>query len=202
MALVVLLLAITGPKIEVVDHFDMIEINHLHNVDTCHHVFTQLLCKDWCRLNRRYLVHYWRVVRKNAYDKTNVAHREAWEADKERIADSIRDHQFRQRILGIEYRGEFTGGGMLPKKVAGKYTIRFYDDGVLRVITADSVIETKTQYDPEKLDRQYLPEKDRRGLTRAYESIAFSSSIAIQMEFAWFACNQIAARGYAIYIPA
>lgn len=46
----------------------------------------------------------------------------------------------------------------------GEYTLRFLDDGVMRRVRAPSLRESWTQYDPELLDRQSLPQAARRGL--------------------------------------
>ena len=48
----------------------------------------------------------------------------------------------------------------------GCVTTIFDDEGVLRRVRAESVRETRTQYDPELLDRQHVSPEQRRGLSR------------------------------------
>jgi len=45
------------------------------------------------------------------------------------------------------------------------YTVTWRDGDVIRSITATNVRETWTQYDPELIERGYLPREHRRGLT-------------------------------------
>ena len=47
----------------------------------------------------------------------------------------------------------------------GRYTLRFYDKGVLRAVHSQAVRHTWTNYDPELAARQDLPVHQRRGLT-------------------------------------
>lgn len=46
------------------------------------------------------------------------------------------------------------------------YVSCFSDQNVLRRVRAPCVRDTWTQYDPELLDRQFLPQQSRRGLAR------------------------------------
>jgi hypothetical protein len=46
----------------------------------------------------------------------------------------------------------------------GGFATHFLDQGVLRGVRATSARDTWTQYDPELLDRQFLPPHRRRGL--------------------------------------
>ncbi|MGV3486067.1 MAG: hypothetical protein ACO1RT_16745 [Planctomycetaceae bacterium] len=45
------------------------------------------------------------------------------------------------------------------------WLIRWHDDGVLREVTAASRRETWTQYDPELIEREYLPQDQRLDLS-------------------------------------
>lgn len=46
------------------------------------------------------------------------------------------------------------------------YVAIWHDSGVLRKVEAKSVRETWTQYDPELVEREFLPKEKRRELTR------------------------------------
>lgn len=46
----------------------------------------------------------------------------------------------------------------------GRYETTWYDQGVLRTVTAQSLRETWTQYDPEMRQRSFLPQERRREL--------------------------------------
>lgn len=54
----------------------------------------------------------------------------------------------------------------LPRRsyYADTYRIMWHDDGVLREVTAKSMRETWTQHDPELVEREYLPQDQRRDL--------------------------------------
>ncbi len=59
----------------------------------------------------------------------------------------------------------------------GDYVATFYDGDVLRKIRATSVRETWTQYDPELIEREYLPKERRREL----RSLSGQKEVARQM---------------------
>ncbi|MGY8766884.1 MAG: hypothetical protein ACKVH8_00465 [Pirellulales bacterium] len=48
----------------------------------------------------------------------------------------------------------------------GTYTTSWKDGEVIRDVKADMVRETWTQYDPELVERDYLPRERRRGLSK------------------------------------
>jgi len=54
---------------------------------------------------------------------------------------------------------------------AGNWLVRWHDDGVLREVTAASQRETWTQYDPELIERENLPQDQRLDLTPALASL-------------------------------
>ncbi len=51
------------------------------------------------------------------------------------------------------------------------YRIRWHDEGVLREVVASSQRETWTQYDPELIERAYLPQDQRLELSSASPSV-------------------------------
>jgi hypothetical protein len=50
---------------------------------------------------------------------------------------------------------------MVPVKQRGKYFLRWHDDGIMREVVTGSFRETFTQYDPETLERDMLPQDQR-----------------------------------------
>jgi hypothetical protein len=50
---------------------------------------------------------------------------------------------------------------MVPVKQRGKYFMRWHDDGIMREVVTGSFRETWTQYDPETLERDMLPQDQR-----------------------------------------
>jgi hypothetical protein len=48
----------------------------------------------------------------------------------------------------------------------GKYEMRWLDGDVLRVVTADSLLVTNTDYDPEVSERERWPREKRRELRK------------------------------------
>jgi len=57
----------------------------------------------------------------------------------------------------------------LPRRAhrQGNWLVRWHDDGILREVTAASQRETWTQYDPELIERDNLPQEQRLDLTPA-----------------------------------
>lgn len=55
----------------------------------------------------------------------------------------------------------------LPRRDAqqGNWLVRWHDDGVLREVTSASRRETWTQYDPELVEREHLPQDQRLDLS-------------------------------------
>ena len=65
----------------------------------------------------------------------------------------------------------------LPRRdhAADVYRVLWHDEGVLREVTAKSMRETWTQYDPELVEREYLPQDQRLDLTSVTSTIFRSS---------------------------
>jgi hypothetical protein len=53
----------------------------------------------------------------------------------------------------------------------GHWLVRWHDDGILREVTATSHRETWTQYDPELIERENLPQDQRLDLSPAMTSV-------------------------------
>lgn len=50
---------------------------------------------------------------------------------------------------------------MYPVPKRGRWLLRWHDDGVMREVDITSVRESWTQYDPELVEREYLPQDQR-----------------------------------------
>ena len=53
---------------------------------------------------------------------------------------------------------------MLPKRKGDGWMLRWHDDGVLREVQIANLRETNTTYDPEVIEREYLPQDQRRAV--------------------------------------
>ncbi len=166
MAALLLLVALLGDSNEIHDHFDMLEVNHFHNQYGAP-VFVQLIFWDWYRTDSQFHVQGWMMMN-DAFDNSDADHRRDYEADLDRWLSHVSNISQRSRIRRhMVYKGKFVGGRFYPIKHhgTGYYRVRFYDDGVHRVITANLFRETYTNSDPEVTDRKSLPELARRGLS-------------------------------------
>lgn len=167
MAALLLLVALSGDSHEIHDHFDMIEVNHFHNQYGAP-VFVQLVLWDWYRTDARFHVQGWLMMH-DAFDTSDAEHRREYQAELDRWLSQISNVSQRSHIRRhMAYKGKFVGGRLYPVRDhgAGYFRIRYYDAGVMRVITANLFRETYTTYDPEIDDRRYLPERARRGLSK------------------------------------
>lgn len=52
----------------------------------------------------------------------------------------------------------------------GRWLVRWHDEGLLREVTAESHRETWTRYDPELIERDYLPQEQRQELSSPADS--------------------------------
>lgn len=61
----------------------------------------------------------------------------------------------------------------LPQRDHGEnlWRVIWHDGGVLRTVEADAYRETWTQYDPELVNREYLPQELRKELTKVPEGM-------------------------------
>lgn len=141
----------------IVDVFDQVEVNHFHDSNGGW-VFDQII---WRSLNKRntqeieYRVEAWRLIKdrrgKRPKDKQDKL---AWDADPKNAGVV-----FIPEIIGID--------PVFPRanKETGKYESVFFDNGILRKVTANIKVESWTQHDPELLDREKNPKEKRRELS-------------------------------------
>jgi len=165
MGLILLLLLFDVNKNPViVDTFDMIEVNHYHN-EWGVEQWSQLICWDWHSYDNKFHVEYWTMM-KDAYKKTEKGEKE-WEKSRLKIAQQYRDfNQRRDFMSNSEYKGDFEGGKLYPKKDwrSGYYTVKTLNNDGDRLLRAKIFRETFTQNDPEVDDRSPHNTKERRGL--------------------------------------
>lgn len=73
------------------------------------------------------------------------------------------DHDCRHHVVAWRL---IKHAGQLPQRsIRGGYTSVWTDGETLRRVDAASVRETFAQYDPELVERDYLPREERRGLS-------------------------------------
>ena len=150
----------------IVDTFSRIEVNHYHN-EWGVEVWSQLICWDWHGRKSVFRVQHW-VMMRDAYKKTEEGQKK-WDKSVRDYADKIKDWEVRRDFLNASaYRGDFIGGQYYPvKNFKTKYwEVKFFDKGFRRIIKSKIFIETNSQYDPETADREFFPQKLRRGLTQ------------------------------------
>lgn len=123
-AVVWLVLGLNPPEHVVLDHVDLIEVNHFFD-EHGKLVFDQVLYFDWSTTECRYHVRAWRLLKSPAQ---------------------------------IPRRDVQRGG----------YVAIWNDGGALREVRAPVVRETWTQYDPELVEREYLPKERRKDLRKVY----------------------------------
>lgn len=96
---------------------DLIELNHFVDEDG-REVFQQVIFYDWSRMNRRFHVRAWRLVKHES--QIPIRH---WKPS--------------------------------------RYECTWHDEGVLRRVWAPQLRETWSQTDPERVNRELLPEDQR-----------------------------------------
>lgn len=87
-----------------------------------------------------------------------------WVADEGRF--QIRTWRMHKQVQRAPY---FDGN-------ADRYTLRFYDKGLLREVHSKSVRHTWTNYDPEVAERKVLPVHKRRGLSVQAQQLRATAS--------------------------
>jgi hypothetical protein len=106
----------------VVDHVDLLEVNHYYD-EQGRHVFDQTIYYDWSPEHSRYNVRAFRLLKSTGQ---------------------------------MPYRDWKTG----------EYIAVWHDGSIMRKVHADAFRESWTQYDPEVIEREYLPREQRRELLK------------------------------------
>ena len=180
--LLALLLRIDATKTEadLVDTFDILEVNHVHNKWGVENM-AQVLAWDWIPSQRTHHIQWWRSLRECRVQTEEG--RAAWEKKRREIADKIKDWPTRKDFLDSSfYRGEFTKDDpMYPKynRRTGYWEIKHGDN----LIRAKYFQETYTTYDPERKDRETWPVGARKGLTERASLNEIPAEVIIQLPF-------------------
>jgi hypothetical protein len=111
-----------------VDTFDMIEVNHKFNEwGACQ--LDQVITWDFHKEDHKFHVEWWKNMR-DARKKTKEGEAK-WLKKRREIADKIKVWETRKSFLAnTDYRGEFIGGKLMPKKNhrTGYWEIKIQDE--------------------------------------------------------------------------
>lgn len=149
MTILPLIIAVLPPLGPITDRVTRIELNHVYNGDG-DIVIDQIILWDWNKERERFdVVHWLRLsgVRLVGNDGE--------------LLDWNRSHP-----RGPPFIGKFRRNYMVPRREGGIYAAEYWDReaGSMRRIEADIFLETWTSYDREVVEREILPQSQRRGL--------------------------------------
>jgi hypothetical protein len=144
--MILLLLIITEPH-AIIDYVDVVEINHKYSDDGLL-AFDQIIWYDWNY--DHYDVVDWRML-KNVRGPIDEKVLRNYRAQPEKFEPP---------------EGEWLGGHAVPIKDNGIWISRWYDKGKMREVRAKYHRETWTLYDVDIMERENLPEEERRKLTK------------------------------------
>ena len=157
-----------------VDHFDLIEVNHVYDDAGCRD-FVQLVYWDWDASNSRFACQGYMIMREC------VVKTEAGEKRFNELVDKICRGQplaFQTDVRrAMTYRGDFVKKGRYPMRDfrLKVWKSTWQDKGVFRQIQAKHFRETHTAYDVEVANRELYPTSGRRGLQKIP---SFSATVA------------------------
>lgn len=166
----------------VTDEFDMVEVNHVYN-EYGGHVIDQLIFYNWDRLKKQLRVEAW-VMMKNCRTKTKEDEEKFKKERDEYLEKIFRDPILKQKAReNIEYKGVYIGGPSAPRIVHEEniFICKFSKNDVDRLIICRSMIETHSDYDRERRNRELFPESQRYGFTKK-EDINFTVSHPTQSD--------------------
>lgn len=150
------------PDSTIRDTVDMIEVNTYHDEDAFPQ-FTQLIFWDWSSFYKGWVVVAWKMHTQEIWKKSKE-HEEKWLRHLREYCDKNPRINFLQ--CQSKYRGEYLpipGINYPQRKEDGWYMV-FYKDKDRIEIKAKVFRETHTQTDPERDNRDILPEDKRRGI--------------------------------------
>jgi len=153
-------------SLAVPDHFDVLEVNHLHD-EWGRPRLTQMIFWDFDRGRNTHICQGY-VVFKDCYVKTAEGEA-AWDKKVEKSLSGLTLLQRAEARKHLSYAGDYQPPISHPVRQWRKklWRSRFIDSqGIYRCITASKFWETKSQVDPEVADRSFHPVSDRRGLTK------------------------------------
>ena len=149
------------------DHFDIVEVNHVYN-EYGGHVIDQLIFYNWDRSQKQLRVEAW-VMMRNCRIKTKEDE-ETFNKERDEYLEKVfKDPILKQKAReNIEYKGMYIGGPSAPRIVHGEniFICKFSKNDVDRVVITKSMIETHSDYDRERQNRNLFPESQRSGFTK------------------------------------
>lgn len=155
----------------ITDRFDLVEVNHHYNKYS-YYLWTQLIFYDYDKSVNRFHCQAWKMMKKDHLEKT-LAGAEIHERHRRAIESLYKDLETRKDFLNnSNYKGDFVGGPEYPVKdfkrnvyITTIYGVGFNTSSNVRRIETKFFRVTHTQYDPERKDRDFLPEDRRRGFS-------------------------------------
>ena len=133
---------------EIEEHVDRIELNHFYSGDG-KLVFDQVIFWDWNQSLARYEIRDWRLIKDCRY-----------------VDDTRKQQWDTEHPDGPPYVPESRPVHAWPRSRSGRPLCDWFDEKSHkpRRVTADVLIESWTDFDPELIDREKLPQENRRGL--------------------------------------
>lgn len=148
--MIVLLLLWLNPQIEpVTDHVDRIEVNAVFDREG-KLIFDQVIFSDLNHRTGEFDVVAWRILKGVRSESKDDCARWA------------------EKHPGERYVPTWIGGHAEPRHVAGQWASEWFDekDRVHRRVRATGYVITSSNYDREMIQREVLPECERRGLRK------------------------------------
>jgi len=153
-------------SLAVPDHFDVLEVNHLHD-EWGRPRLTQLIFWDFDKGRNTHICQGY-IVFKDCYVKTAEGEAE-WDKRVEKALSGLTLMERAEARKHLSYAGDYHPPISHPVRQWRKklWRSRFIDSqGIYRCITASRFWETKSQVDPEVADRSLNAVSNRRGLTK------------------------------------
>lgn len=156
------------PMATLTDRFDLVEVNHFHD-EFGFPVFDQLIFRNWHRSTHGFRVEAWVMLRNGRV--FTAQGQAAFDKELDEVASRLSLLDAMDLRRSARYRGDYEGGRSHPQRFGTRYITWFHQDGWTREIHTASMIETWTQYDPERIDRRHLAESERKGFRAVGEGV-------------------------------
>lgn len=142
------------PLLTLVDYVDYIELNHFYD-EQGRLVFDQVIMREWNPYSLHNDVVAWRLVKDGRYKSSPEMIRAWMDKELERVKNKPEK--------AFPFVDQWVGSPMIPTLENGMYVSRYVDTSgfIRKIICKYPPTETWTQFDPELIEREYLP-KERR----------------------------------------
>lgn len=139
-------------------YVDKIECHTLHD-NFGFPVFSQFIFYEWSSRYHTFIVRQWKIAQ--VWDKTDNEHHKLWLQELRQYCDKYKKAEFHH--LSGRYLGKFNPIHEWPKKDNNTdyFVLRYYDDGICYTVMTKLFSTTDSQIDPEKANRDIVPEEDR-----------------------------------------